>query len=251
MDLNAGGRTDSGPRPQNQDWLHWDLDLGLLVVVDGMGGHNAGEVAASLAVEAVTRFIADSRDWADLTWPFGFDPAISTAGNRLLTAVRLANRRIWAEGSAHEAFSGMGTTVVAGLVEGGHLTLVSVGDSRVYRWRAGTLEQLTEDDTWLSAMIQAGVDPASLAGRHPMRHVLTAVVGASDELTARVREEDLQAGDRILLCSDGVHGSLPDARIAALLGGPGGAEGLAAALVDAALAAGTTDNSTALVLVCT
>ncbi|MGE3275796.1 MAG: PP2C family serine/threonine-protein phosphatase [Vicinamibacterales bacterium] len=248
MELTAGGRTDSGPRPGNQDWLHWDLDLGLFVVADGMGGHNAGEVAAHLAVDAVRRFVTESREWRDLTWPFGFDAAASPAANRLLTAVRLANRRVWSEGVTHDAFNGMGTTIVAVLTSGDRMTVVSIGDSRVYRWRRGRLAQLTSDDTWLTAMVQAGVDPAALPAGHPMRHVLTSVVGGGEDVSPAVTEEVLEPGDRILLCSDGVHGALGDDRLADILGADTQAEVTSRALVEAALAAGSTDNATALVI---
>lgn len=249
MHVTVGGRTNSGPRLQNQDWLHWDLDTGLLVVADGMGGHNAGEVAAHLAIEAITVFIEQSRDWAGLTWPFGFDPSRSAAANRLQTAVRLANRRVLLEATTYAAFSGMGTTVVAALVAGDDAALVSVGDSRIYRWREGEFAQLTEDDTWLSAMVSAGVDPAALGSQHPMRHVLTAVVGAKADLTPPVIEVRLQAGDRLVLCSDGVHGSLDAATLARIVGEADTADAAAQALVEAALAAGTSDNATALVAV--
>jgi protein phosphatase len=136
----------------NQDWLEWDLGLGLFVVADGMGGHNAGEVAAHLAVEAIREFVTESAS-GDLTWPFTYEPDYSPESNRLMTAVRLANRRIYDQGCAHAAMEGMGTTVVAVLAAGDRVALVSVGDSRIYRWRDGALEQLTNDDTWLATVM--------------------------------------------------------------------------------------------------
>ena len=113
MDLSVGTRTDTGPRKMNQDHFGTWPDLGLYVVADGMGGHNAGEVASHLAVETIYQFIAESARTADLTWPFGLEVARSIDMNRLTTAVRLANRRIYDEGSKHAELSGMGTTVVA------------------------------------------------------------------------------------------------------------------------------------------
>ncbi|HZB25268.1 MAG TPA: protein phosphatase 2C domain-containing protein, partial [Vicinamibacterales bacterium] len=96
----------------NQDWLAWDPGLGLFVVADGMGGHNAGEVASHLAVQTIVDFVAESAS-GDLTWPFTYEPALSPESNRLLTAVRLANQRIYAQGCAEIGMEGMGTTVVA------------------------------------------------------------------------------------------------------------------------------------------
>jgi len=248
MRLTAGGRTDSGPRPLNQDWLHWDLDLGLFIVADGMGGHNAGEVASHLAVESVTAFIEQSRDARDLTWPFGLEPAWSMEANRLATAVRLANRRVHKESMAHTAFSGMGTTLVAILVADDRAVLASVGDSRIYRWRAAGLELLTRDDTWLSALLAAGSEYDSPVASHPMRHVLTSVVGVNDELVPTLREETLREGDRFLLCTDGVHGHADEPTMSEIIGTGQSPDRSALTIVETALARGTTDNVTALVL---
>jgi PPM family protein phosphatase len=247
MTVTAGGRTDTGPRALNQDWLEWDLGLGLFVVADGMGGHNAGEVASHLAIEAIREFIAESATMSDFTWPFPFEPAYSVDANRLLTAVRLANRRVYQEGCAHEAMEGMGTTVVVVLVSGDRAVMVGVGDSRIYRWRNGTLVQLTSDDTWLAAVM--GVQDAERAeSTHPMKHVLTSVVGTREDVRPTAREEVLRSGDRLVLCSDGIHGRLDNPAIAAVLRAGGSAERVAEALVGAALDRHTSDNATALVI---
>src|SRR5687768_2950164 len=131
MELTAGSRTDVGPRKMNQDHHGWWPDLGLFVVADGMGGHKGGEVASHLAVETIQKFIADSAGTSDITWPFGLETKNSIDMNRLTTAVRLANRKIYNEGTRSPDLSGMGTTVVAALVAGDRMTLVSVGDSRI------------------------------------------------------------------------------------------------------------------------
>lgn len=246
MELTVGSRTDIGPRKMNQDHLGWWPDLGLFVVADGMGGHNAGEVASQLAVEAIHQFIADSAGGGDVTWPFGMEVALSLDINRLTTAVRLANRKVYAEGSRRAELNGMGTTVVAALVSGDRLTLASVGDSRIYRLRDGNLEQLTKDDTWLASVLGAkeaeDADPA-----HPLRHVLTSVVGTRDDVKPGAREEQLVAGDTFVLCSDGVHGRLDSAAIADVLMGAASAPDQATRLVDEALTRGSSDNATALV----
>jgi serine/threonine protein phosphatase PrpC len=247
MELTVGSRTEIGPRKMNQDHLGWWPDLGLFVVADGMGGHNGGEVASQLAVEAIHQFIADSASGADITWPFGIEVAKSMDINRLTTAVRLANRKVYAEGSRHAALSGMGTTVVAALVTGDRVTVASVGDSRIYRLRGDQLEQLTKDDTWLASVLgekeAADADPA-----HPLRHVLTSVVGTRDDVKPGAREEQLVAGDTFVLCSDGVHGRLDSASITALLQAASTPPDQAARLVDEALTRGGSDNATALVI---
>ena len=247
MDLSVGTRTDIGPRKMNQDHFGSWPDLGLYVVADGMGGHNAGEVASHLAVETIHAFIVESARTADFTWPFGLEVARSIDLNRLTTAVRLANRRIYDEGSTHAELSGMGTTVVAALISGDRLMLASVGDSRIYRFRNGSLEQLTQDDTWLASVLGAKQAEDADAS-HPLRHVLTSVVGTRDDVKPGAREERLLSGDTFVLCSDGVHGRLDNAAFVSVLAAGSNPEQHANGLVDEALTRGTSDNATALVI---
>jgi protein phosphatase len=231
----------------NQDHHGSWPELGLFVVADGMGGHNAGEVASHLAVDTIRSFIADSAQGGDITWPFGLETRHSIDENRLLTAVRLANRKIYSESTKSPQLSGMGTTVVAALLTGEKAILVGVGDSRIYRLRAGALEQLTSDDTWLASVLGAqGAEDADPG--HPLRHVLTSVVGTKDDLKPESREEVLQAGDTLLLCTDGIHGKLDTAALKSLLSTRGSAAERAATLVNEAITRGTTDNATALVI---
>jgi PPM family protein phosphatase len=247
MTLTAGGRTETGPRALNQDYLEWDLGLGLFVVADGMGGHNAGEVASHLAVQAIRQFITESSAARDLTWPFPYEPDHSVDANRLLTAVRLANRRVYDGGCSDPALDGMGTTVVAVLVSGAQAALVSVGDSRIYRFRDQRLEQLTSDDTWLSAVVGVADDDRATSN-HPLKHVLTSVVGTRDDLHPEAREEEVRPGDRFILCTDGVHGRLDAAAIATVVRAGGTPAEMATALVGEALARRTSDNATVLVI---
>jgi protein phosphatase len=247
MELTVGSRTDVGPRKMNQDYYGWWPELGLFVVADGMGGHNAGEVASHMAVETIHGFIAESATSTDITWPFGLEAASSLEVNRLATAVKLANRRIYHEGTRAPELSGMGTTVVAALLSGERVAMVSVGDSRIYRLRDGKLEQLTSDDTWLASVLGAKEAEVADPG-HPLRHVLTSVVGTRDDLKPETREEQLKSGDRFLLCTDGVHGRLDSAALTSVLTGATTAADGASRVVDEALTRGTSDNVTAMVI---
>jgi len=247
MDLTVGSRTDVGPRKMNQDYLGWWPELGLFVVAEGMGGHNGGDVASHMAVDTIYGFIAESAITSDITWPFGLEVKNSIDLNRLTTAVRLANRKIYSEGTKSPELSGMGTTVVAVLVAGDRMSLVSVGDSRIYRMRAGTLEQLTEDDTWLATVL--GVKEAEEThAEHPLRHVLNAVVGTRDGVKPGSREEQLQPGDRFVMCTDGVHGKLDLSSLTAVLASAASASDGATKIVGEAIERGTTDNATAIVI---
>jgi serine/threonine protein phosphatase PrpC len=245
--LTVYSRTHPGSvRPINEDVALWDPDLGLLVVADGMGGHNAGEVASRMAVDAVRSFLKQSAVGEDITWPFGLDPTLSLAGNRLKTAVRMANTRVHRASEERADYTGMGTTIVAALVEGSHVTYAGVGDSRIYAWRGAELRQLTADDSWI-VMLQreSGLGPSAFT-KHPMRHVLTSVIGARPELDVRVQELSLTDGQTLVLCTDGLHGALPDYVIASTLRDQPDLERAAETLVETAVVRDGSDNVTIL-----
>jgi len=241
----AGGSSQIGPRSSNQDAFYVGTDLGLFVVADGMGGHNGGEVASRMAVDAVVSFIQETHDGGELTWPFGFDPKRSMLANRLSVALRIANARVHQAGANDSCLEGMGTTIVAALTEGERVVIAHVGDSRAYRLRAGQLLQMTEDDTWLTVLQRAGA--TSGAPAHPMRHVLTNGIGMRADLTLSVTEEPLISGDRWLISSDGVHSFLTARALTQIVGLPS-AETAAQRCVESAIAAGSTDNATAVVV---
>jgi serine/threonine protein phosphatase PrpC len=244
MRLTAAGATDPGPRPLNEDAHFVDLELGLIVVADGMGGHNAGEVAARLAVEAVVEFIRTTHNRRDITWPYPFNPGRSMTLNRIDVALRIANRMVHDASGRDPAHAGMGTTIVAALVDGDEIGIGHVGDSRAYVLRDGALVQKTEDHTWVNA-VMGPANPAAID--HPFRHVLTNGIGLGAELSPALSEDRLKPGERWLICTDGVHGSLDDdsLRDAVKAASP---QTAAHQAVQLALDAGTTDNATAVVL---
>src|SRR6185503_7044011 len=174
--LSAYGSTDIGPvRKANEDHFASDEALRLFVVADGMGGHSAGEVASSLAVETIVGFIRRSESEADgeFSWPYGIDPALTFASNRLRTAIHLANRRVFRAAEKHDEYTGMGTTVVCALLAGSRLSVAHAGDSRAYLFANGALRRLTSDDTWEATVLAGQSEPGSKSpSRHPMRHVL-------------------------------------------------------------------------------
>jgi serine/threonine protein phosphatase PrpC len=244
--LTAFGVTHPGlARPINEDTFLCDVDAGLFIVADGMGGHHAGEVASKLAVEAVRAFLERTKDGGDLTWPYGIDPSLSFDANRVTTAIKLANRRVFKAGESREDYTGMGTTLVIGLVSGEQFVYAGVGDSRIYSFDGSTLTQLTEDDSWVGMMLGKDVDPA-VAAKHPMKHVLTNVIGARDQVECKVIERTLAKAETFLLSSDGLHGFVDVAAIVRILGSGEGADKQAQQLVEAALASGGSDNITAL-----
>jgi protein phosphatase len=242
----AFGLSDAGRfRRHNEDSLVCDTVLNLFVVADGMGGQAGGEIASRLAVEAIEEFIQASAGSDYVTWPFGFNPTLSEGANRLNTAVMLANQRIISFARAYEEYTGMGSTAVCALMSGPELTVAHVGDSRLYLFSGETLTQMTKDDSWVAGAVSLGHDQSALR-THPHRHVLTNVLGVETQTEVHLAERVLTGGDLLLLCSDGLHGSLDHETLQQLVGGPGDLETRAHALVSAAFEAGSRDNVTAL-----
>jgi protein phosphatase len=248
--LTAHGVTHPGRvRATNEDAWHSALDLGLFIVADGMGGQNAGEVASSLAVDAIRRFVTESRESGAVAGPFGADPSLSPAANRIRTALKLANQRVFEAADNDDLRRGMGTTVVTALIEQNRLIYAGVGDSRIYSSRGGQLRQLTADDSWVSQLLanQPEVDRALLR-HHPLRSVLTNVIGPKETLEVTVQERPLENGEVLLFCSDGLHGALADDAIGEVLASGADAAVMAERLVATALEGPAADNITALVI---
>jgi serine/threonine protein phosphatase PrpC len=248
--LTAHGATHPGRvRKINEDSWFCDTDLGVFVVADGMGGHSAGEVASKLAVEAVQGFLVRSRDGEDCTWPYGIDPKLSLNGNRLMTSLKLANRRVFKAGENRDEYTGMGTTTVAVLIDRNRLTYAGVGDSRIYSFVEGRLQQLTTDDSWISEVLarDPGIDKTALL-HHPMRNVLTKVIGACAAIEVPVTERPLRDGELLLLCSDGLHGFVDFKTIEGILASGSSINVIAEQLVQATLQGAASDNITALVV---
>jgi protein phosphatase len=234
-------------RKTNEDAFVADLGVSLFCVADGMGGHDAGEVASALAIDAITGFIRRSACEPDFSWPYGVDRMLSYDANRLRTAVQVANRRIFQAAENNDSYNGMGTTTVGALVSGTCMAVAHVGDSRLYLIRRGRIERLTEDDSWAATILahDPRLKAADLAS-HPMRNVLTNVLGARDQVDVHISEHTLEPGDIVLLCSDGLHGVLDDAALAHIAATEHDIELAARKMVDAALDSGSRDNVTAL-----
>jgi protein phosphatase len=248
--LRASAVTDAGPvRKTKEDSFVSDLGVKLFAVADGMGGHEAGEVASRLAIEALGGFIRRSSADSDFSWPYGLDGSLSYDGNRLRTAIHLANRRIFRTAESNDDYSGMGTTLVSVLVNAPRVAIGHVGDSRLYLLRDGVLEQVTQDDSWAATILahDPRMKPSDLA-HHPMRNVLTNVLGARDQVDVHLAERDLKPGDVLLLCSDGLHGVLEPDTLRRVLTDTNDVDAASRALVDAALDHGSRDNVTALVI---
>jgi protein phosphatase len=234
-------------RKVNEDGWRADIAGGFFAVADGMGGHNCGEVAARVALDVITQFMQRTQVGEEVTWPYGIDPALSFDANRVLTAIKVANRRVFKESESRDEYNGMGTTVTAALITGDELIFANVGDSRLYSFADGCLTQLTVDDSWLTTL-QAQNPSTAVHANHPMRHVLTNVVGARDLIDVKVTSRLLLNGEVLLLCSDGLHGELDHSEMAKALAEHADLAEAARYLVDAALQGPARDNITALLV---
>jgi serine/threonine protein phosphatase PrpC len=247
--IKASGLSDVGPvRKNNEDSFATDETLQLFVVADGMGGHSAGEIASKLAVETIVSFVRRSEEDTDLSWPYGVDSNLSFCGNRLRTAIHLANRRVFRAAEKHDEYTGMGTTVVGALISGSRLSVGHAGDSRLYVFRDGALTRLTTDDTWAATVVggKPESDP-SRPGAHPMRHVLTSVLGVQDHVDVHMTELDLHGGEMILMCSDGLHNVVDDNALREVLTHNAVPSSIVSQLIQMALTGGGRDNVTAVV----
>jgi protein phosphatase len=242
------GETDVGRRRAlNEDAIF--AGDGLFVVCDGMGGHKAGEVASRVATDVIATFIQRSGDDPEVTWPYGFDRRTSLGENRLRTAIKLANRTVFRKSASSDDYSGMGTTVAAVLISRGRprMTYAAVGDSRIYLLREGAIVQLTRDDTWLNAAWDGEPPDASVLAS--MKNVLTKALGAGDDVDFEVAVQELNDGDLVLLCSDGLTNMLSDARILDIVSARGSdLEAACRDLIAAANAGGGRDNISAVLV---
>ena len=204
----------------------------VLVVADGMGGHLAGEVASAMAIEILQR---------ELTQPAA-DP--STA---LREAIELANREIWDEAARDSEKAGMGSTIVAAIVLDDQAYLANAGDSPAYLVRGGQTDQITHDHGLVAEQVEAGVIREEDAEHHPFRHILTRCLGAEASVEVEVYPpRELQAGDVLVLCSDGLTEHVNKREVAALVEDPDPDE-VARGLVDVANQRGGHDNITVVV----
>jgi len=235
--MEAFALSDKGcVRSNNEDYCLIDPERGFYVLADGMGGARAGEQASRMAVETVAETLRAAPE-AD--------------SQVLIRAAEEANRRVLEAAHADPSLEGMGTTLVAALEVDGELAIASVGDSRAYVLDNHGLHVITDDQSWVNEVGRPlGLDEESLR-RHPMRHVLTMAIGASAPLTINHYRVPLEAGNMVMICSDGLHGVVEAGameRILAPVRTGGSLEQSCKGLIEAAKEAGGPDNVTAVLM---
>jgi len=217
-------------RSHNEDCYQASPDQGLWLVADGVGGHSFGEIASSIVKNTVTE--------------------VHSGGEPLIDAVRQAHRAVLEEITQRDESLGMGSTVVALAMNGSEYDIAWVGDSRAYLWDGTELKQLTRDHTLVSDLVDQGVLSKAEASTHPERHVLTQSIGVFHDMDLKPGNlsGQLEDGQQVLLCSDGLTDELSDAVIAGQLGDHSSAQEQVDGLLNAALASGGHDNITVVII---
>jgi PPM family protein phosphatase len=233
----AAALTDRGrKRPSNEDAFGFSVEHGVYVVCDGMGGAAAGEIASSIAVDEILRQLTNGRgDGVPL-------PELAEK------AVCAANEAVYTRAQRNQRLSGMGTTLVALVVEERRVWVFNVGDSRVYRLHNGRLEQITLDHSLVEEQVRMGRMTESEALRSPLRNVITRALGTQNCVTPDSFELEAEPGDVFMLCSDGLTRELKDATIESILKCSVALEDRCARLIEGAKKAGGHDNITCLLV---
>jgi len=240
----AAGKTDKGvSRQNNEDNFCVDEGLGLFIVVDGMGGAAAGEIASRMAVETIRNQVKLSAAGHE---PFygNYDKKFSEASNRIASGMRLANKAIYEASQSNVAWRGMGTTVAAALLDGAKMSIAHAGDSRIYLVRANSIVQLTEDHSIVSEQIKRGLLTKEEAESSEIRNIITRALGNAPSVEVDLDEIDIMAGDIFVLCSDGLTTMVADDVILSTVAAHDEPEKACVALVDIANKNGGKDNIT-------
>jgi PPM family protein phosphatase len=239
--IEYAGRSDTGrQRSTNQDRWSADAELCLYVVADGIAGSNNGALAAQLVTDLMPTYLLRHFGPSDIE--------DSDAAARLREAVAEVSDDLYAQGRNDLRMTGSGTTVVAAVVTPSRAVIAHLGDSRAYLYRDKTLERLTADHNLVEALIHARELTAAEAAKHPARNVLTRHVAMNPPALPDACTVEVGPGDRILLCSDGLHGVVGEELIAQLLDSHGDPGDGCEALIEAANRAGGPDNVTVLVV---
>jgi len=203
-------------RDHNEDCVAGDVALGAVVLADGMGGYQAGEVASEIAVQRIMQELHERRDTLKLS-EIDSQSGYRHASLLLQQAVLKANQAIYRTAQQQPAYHGMGTTVVAALFYEDRLSVAHVGDSRLYRLRGDSLAQVTRDHSVLQELIDHGFFTREQARHAPNRNLVTRALGVNNQVKVDLGESPIESGDIYLLCSDGLNDMLEDATIQNIL----------------------------------
>jgi PPM family protein phosphatase len=241
----CAGTTDVGrKRTHNEDNFALLETEQLFLVADGMGGHSSGEVASQMAVTTMSEFFAATSADPEATWPYKMDKTRGYEENRLITGIKLANRRIFEAAQRESRLHGMGTTIVTLLCAQNQCLIGHVGDSRVYRVRGNTIEQLTEDHSLLNDYMKMKSMTQEEIDNFPHKNVIVRALGMKDSVKVDAIIDSPQPGDTYMLCSDGLSGQMSSEQIRDIILKHKDLKAASQALIDLANESGGPDNIT-------
>ena len=249
MQISSGGATHVGMvRTNNEDCFRIASPLNLFVLADGMGGEAHGEVASALAVETVVKHCIEGRENPAAALLGEAKPGLTPKGRRLLSAIHLANQKVFQSAEEHPERQGMGATLTTAWIDGSQLSVGHVGDSRVYLLRTGQLQQLTSDHSLVAEQVRRGLLTATEAEQSNLQSVLLRALGTQAQVEVDVEEVGLFPGDVLLLCSDGLTRMVTEPEIAGTLQAEPIPQRAAEKLVQLANESGGIDNVTVIVV---
>ncbi len=250
MKFSCHGKTDVGrKRELNEDSFAVLDNERVFVVADGMGGHNAGEVASSIAIETIVKFSRATSEDEEMTWPYKLDPGLSLEANKLKVGIKFANRKIFRAAQGNASYAGMGTTVVAMLLlDNGTLYVAHVGDSRGYCYFDGGIKQITEDHSLVNEYIKAGQMTPEQARNFPHKNVIMRALGMKENVLVDVQERSTKKGEIYFACSDGLSDMCTDEEMTAILSESKTLKEAADRLIDRANENGGKDNISVVLL---
>ncbi len=241
--VEFAGATDPGyRRKNNEDNFAVEPDLGLLVVADGMGGHNSGEVASDISCKTIIEYARKMLGGEKNMVPEGGRSELTPRGRQLEFFIKSANTVIYEKGRAFPKDAGMGTTIVAALLDSKSMTVAHVGDSRLYLWRLGALTQLTEDHSFVGEQVKHGRITSDEAARSSMQNMLTRALGADKDVQVDISDHPLLPEDIVLLATDGLSKMLLDTEVASVIAVEQTPQKITDSLIAKSLAAGGVDN---------
>ena len=250
LHIEAAGRTDVGlVRNNNEDNFGYDLQHGIFVLCDGMGGQAAGELASKIAVDTVLNHFQNAKRRNDFHAMSSAPEDTSSSRAQILgNAVQLANRAIHEAAGNNPGQSGMGSTMVAVYTEGNQFSIANVGDSRIYLMRAGTIRQLTSDHSLVMEQVRRGLMTMEEAEKSDMQNVIVRALGTEESVEPDLADHELQAGDIVLLCSDGLSHYVKESVILELVRTAANLDQACAKLIETAKQQRSDDNITCLLL---
>ncbi len=213
-DLIYFGKTNIGKKRElNEDSILLDGKLNLFLVADGMGGHNAGEVASNKAIQIVQDFVNKGLNEKEYQWLKNIDTHYNEIENVIIASIKLANKYLFDMAKENTALKGMGTTIAGILFYGEEAYIFNVGDSRVYNYKNGNFLQITEDHSWVNEQLKLNLLTKEEARNHKWKNIITRALGTNKDIEVDIFKQKIESGELFLICSDGLTSMLDDSEI--------------------------------------